>query len=288
MGGGGQQAPAPAPAPPAPNYAAANREAVQADIDTLGTRRRIEQASKLGRSVYDPDTGKTYDFSGLGDSELGKEQARVDAETADMQAQAMLDQSRKYGSQFIDEARKGLEQSDPYRFRSGEKLGAAMEKELDNLDDIDPELLREAEADIRGAQYARGNTRGPAPIAQEVLGKFDVRNRVRQQKLGNISQYLAGTPISAQFSSLSGAQAGASPYAPVNYQAGMGLNPNAGAMGTQFALGSYGQQLGAWQAGNNYQMNAWQANANRPNPWMQAGGMAVGVGTALGGAAILA
>lgn len=277
--GGSPSAPPPAPPPPAPNYAAANREAVQADIDTLGTRRRIEQAAKLGKSVYDPDTGKTYDFTGIGDSELGREQAKIDAETADMQAQSMLDVNKKYGSQFIEEARKGLEQSDPYRFRTGEKLGAVIEKELASLDEIDPEAMRAVEADIRGRQYAMGNTRGSAPIAEEVLGKYDTRQRIRQQKLGNISQYLAGTPISAQFGSLTGAQQGASPYAPVNFQTGMNLNPNAGAMGTQFALGSYGQQSANVNAGNNYQFSAWNANANRPNPWMQ------GAGTVMGAAA---
>ncbi len=37
--------------PDAPDYAAANREAIQADIDTLPLRKMIEQASRLGTSV---------------------------------------------------------------------------------------------------------------------------------------------------------------------------------------------------------------------------------------------
>lgn len=277
--GGSPSAPAPQPAPPPPNYAAANREAVQADIDTLGTRRRIEQASKIGTSVYDPDTGKTYDFNGLGDAELAKQQAKVDAETADMQAQSMLDTSKKYSPEFIKLAREGLQASDPSRFAIGEDLGSKMQNELAHLDDVDPEAMKAVEADIRGRQYAMGNTRGNAPTADEILSKFDTRQRIRQQKLGNISQYLAGTPISAQFSSLSGAQSGASPYAPVNYQPGMGLNANAGALGTQFAMQSYGQQSANVNAANQYQLNAWQTTANKPNPWIGA------IGTAAGAAA---
>lgn len=53
MGG----SPKPPPAPKAPDYAKANREAIQADIDTLPQRRRIEAMARLGKGQ----------FEGLGD-----------------------------------------------------------------------------------------------------------------------------------------------------------------------------------------------------------------------------
>jgi hypothetical protein len=59
------------PKPPAaPDYAAANREAISTDVSTLPLRNQINQAAQLGRLVtyVDPGTGqtKTADFTGLG------------------------------------------------------------------------------------------------------------------------------------------------------------------------------------------------------------------------------
>jgi len=53
-------------APPAPDYAAANVAGVQADASTLPFRLAISQAAQLGKTYTDPDTGKVYDFTGLG------------------------------------------------------------------------------------------------------------------------------------------------------------------------------------------------------------------------------
>jgi hypothetical protein len=53
-------------APPAPDYAAANVAGVQADASTLPFRLAVSQAAQLGKVYTDPETGKTYDFTGLG------------------------------------------------------------------------------------------------------------------------------------------------------------------------------------------------------------------------------
>lgn len=271
-------------APAAPDYAAANREGVMADIETLPLRKQIEAAARMGKDYTDPNTGKTYSFEGLGDQSLGEQQARIDAATADINAQSQLDIGDKYGSRFLQQAKDAIKQADPGRFGINESLAPIIQKEIDNYGKDDPEAMKQVEADVRGRQYAMGNTRGNAPTSDEILGKFDVRNRMKQQTLGNVSQYLAGTPITSQFGSIAQAQNGAAPYQPVNYQPGMGLNPNAGAQGTQFAMQSYGQQSANINAANSYNFNAWNANANRPNPWMQVGGMAIGA--AATGAAI--
>jgi hypothetical protein len=193
-----------------------------------------------------------------------------------MQAQSMLDVGAKYGPQFEDQAIEALKRSDPTRFATNAKLGENIQSQLDHINDIDPQALKDAEADIRGRQYAMGNTRGNAPTANEILAKYDVRNRMKQQTLGNVSQYLAGTPISSQFASISGAQQGAAPYNPVNFQPGVGLNPNAGALGTNFAMQSYGQQSANNNAANQYQLSAWQTKSTTPNPWLSAAGTVAG------------
>lgn len=82
-------------APPQPDYAAANVAGVQADAQTLPFRLSIAQAANLGTTWTDPDTGKSYDFTGLG---MGaqNEQA-VDSAKQLLQAGSdiSLDQERK-------------------------------------------------------------------------------------------------------------------------------------------------------------------------------------------------
>ena len=44
----GGSPPSPPPPPPPPDYASANRAGVLADVQTLGAKKEIEQAAKLG------------------------------------------------------------------------------------------------------------------------------------------------------------------------------------------------------------------------------------------------
>lgn len=53
-------------APATPDYAAANREGIMADIETLPIRLAAEQAASAGTSWTNPADGKTYNF-GLGE-----------------------------------------------------------------------------------------------------------------------------------------------------------------------------------------------------------------------------
>lgn len=81
--------------PEAPDYAAANREGIYTDIDTLPIRRQIDQASRLGQVVtyIDPQTGqeRTADFRGLGDITLARQAADLASQTnADIQRQQLL------------------------------------------------------------------------------------------------------------------------------------------------------------------------------------------------------
>ena len=82
-------------APAAPDYAAANVAGVQADAATLPFRLSISQAAQLGTKWTDPDTGKEYDFTGLGIDQ--QNQAAVDSATQLMQAGSdiSLEQERK-------------------------------------------------------------------------------------------------------------------------------------------------------------------------------------------------
>ncbi len=279
MGGDSPPPPPPPPAPPpAPNYAAANREAVQADIDTLPTRRMVEQAAKLGRKVTLPD-GREVDFTGLGDEEAAREAARVNAETADLNAQSQLDVQRKYGAAFNSEALKRLQEIDPTGFKTRQDLAQVTNDELALGSKISPQAALQAENDIRGGQAARGNILGNAPLSAEVLGKFELGEKLKQQRLSNAQAYVLGTPLSAQYQNLQGAQQQTAPYQPVAFTPGANLNPNAGAQGAQFAQGVYGSQVSAYNGGLGYSSNIYGSNvalASRPNPWLQLAGTAIG------------
>jgi hypothetical protein len=122
-------------APAAPDYAAANREAIQTDISTLPTRRLIEQAAQLGTRVtyVDPSSGKetVADFSGLGDLAAAQQMAKLLGETnADVQRQ-QLELREELGVRNAQQTSKEVAAADPaaYAIRNqltgqiGEALG---------------------------------------------------------------------------------------------------------------------------------------------------------------------
>lgn len=106
-----------APAPPAtPDYAQANREAIQADIDTLPERRRIEAEARLGQGQ----------FTGLGDADLAAQMFQQQLEQAPEAAEGLLNLQKQYGGQFIEESRKQAQQYDPNGFALREGFTAAL------------------------------------------------------------------------------------------------------------------------------------------------------------------
>ena len=339
-------------APDAPDYARANREAIQADIDTLPLRKMIEQASRLGTSVLKEgytlrqvsqdssvtaaqtrlseleaklkDTPKEFpgstgyssattprtpakpnpeydtlqsqltqakadltqalskagttgqlvpqyydakgnpvskndavlaDFTGYGDLDLARKNLEFQTESADKTAGAMLAVQQKYGPEFIAQRLKELELADPEGFKLRKDMGAKVAAELDQGYKLAPGMREEVEQATRGAQAARGNVLGAAPAAAEAMEVGNAGYRLWQQRLANASSFLAGTTPVAQFGQISGGQAGAAPFAPQNIAAGIGVNPNAGQQGAQFAQNNYGVQTSQWST--NVQNNPW-------------------------------
>lgn len=262
-------------APDSPDYAAANREGIMTDIETLPLRRMIEQASKAGTKVTykDPRTGeeKVADFTGLGDADLSKINFDASLGNADKIAETSLALAEKYGTAFVEQRRKELEASDPTGWAMREKMGSSILADLmagKGLDDATRADVVQAE---RSAQAARGNMLGQSSGAAEAMEVGNAGFRNWQQKLANAAAFLSGTTPVAQFGQLTGAQQGASPFSPVAIQPGVGLNPNAGQQGASYALGVYGQQSQNW------------ATAAANNPWTSLLGGISGIG--LGAAA---
>lgn len=296
--------------PEAPNYAAANKAAIDADISTLALRRAIEASAKLGKPITytDPQTGKTetFDFTGYGDAETS-------AANADKMAAAALELQKKYGPEFIKQAREQLRQSDPEGFGAREalyqeimdrlgvdvqspvadSLEAQIMAELQQGGATDDATNREIDQYLIGQQLDRGGSYGKADEFQRAMGvgqAAEARRTARQQKA---AAFLSGGFAKADrdykkdqqdLANLGAFLSGQTPTAQfqqlsgaqngaapfVGTTPGPGLNPNAGAQGAQFAQQNYQTQI---------------ANPQN-NPWMQGLGMGlqtIGSVAAIGG-----
>ena len=109
----------------------------------------------------------------------------------------MASLQREQGPQHAAVANQLLGQYNPeFRAQYGAQqaglntLGANVGRELGYGFDLGPELGREVEQAVRGAQTARGNILGSAPTAQEAFGKGQAALNLYQQRLGNYNQYL--------------------------------------------------------------------------------------------------
>lgn len=248
--------------PDAPSIAGANEAGVWADLETLGVRKLIANASKYGKSVdvkvpiFDADGNKkkdedgnivfkdvTYDFKGYSDADSTRADMEFGGEAADFMAKTMLEVQQKYGKGFVKQRLEELKAADPTGYEVREMLGESAKADLARGTELSPEMARQVTQQERAAQSARGNIYGSAPAAAEAMTLGDAGFRMRQQRLANAASFLSGSTPVAQFGQISGAQAGASPFNPMGIQAGIGVNPNAGAQGQQFAMNTYNQKM---------------------------------------------
>ena len=230
-------------APEAPDYAKANREGIIADIETLPMRKQIEAAARLGQKVTVdiPDVGqRTYDFTGYSDADLTKAQMAQDRETAFANAKTQLELQDLYGDDFIEKSRKQLQMSDPEGFAAREQLAKTLMTDFAKGGELSDDVRREVEQSTRAGQSARGNYLGQANVTAEAMQTAEASERLKQQRLTNIAAFINGTTPTAQFSQVTGAQAGAAGWMPQQMVQGIGQNANAGAQAAQFATSVYG------------------------------------------------
>lgn len=251
--------------PPAPDYAEANREGIETDIKTLPARKIIESLAKSGGKgqVKVGDEYIDVDFTGFGDLD----QMQIDLEamrtSADAIAAMNLDIQQRYGEQMNLEQLKRIKEADPVGYELRQKLAQTTLEELSAGRELGADASRQVEQSVRGAQSARGNVYGAANIGQEALAKFDAGQRLLTQRMSQAQAYALGTPITAQYGAISGAQQGAANFAPMQLQQGIAQNPNAGAQAAQFASSNYSTYV--------------QGLQNQTNPWMEGLGMLTGV-----------
>ena len=284
--GGSPPSPPPPPPPPEPpNYAAANAAAVEADIRSLPARKQVENLAKLGGAgtvqvpKYNKDGTLTgydavdVDFRGKSDVDIAREFAKFQREEADLNARTQLDLNKKYASEYVDTAKDQLQKLDPSGYALREELGKSLATELAAGTGLTPEEERQVTQSVRGAQVARGNIYGGAPIAQEAIARYGAGVQRQQQRMANVQSYLGLNPIVAQAGGLSALQQGATPYSPTPIPTGVNVNPAAGQIGTNFALGVYGNQTSQYNALLDYNASIYNtqtqyAAQNSPLNWI--------------------
>ena len=199
--------------------------------------------------IFDADGNKTgfkdvtYDFKGYSDADATREDMEFGGEAADFMAKTMLEVQQKYGKDFVKQRIEELKAADPTGYEVRQMLGEAAKEDLARGTELSPDMARQVTQQERAAQSARGNIYGSAPAAAEAMSLGDAGFRMRQQRLANAASFLSGTTPVAQFGQISGAQQGASPFNPMGIQAGIGVNPNAGAQGQQWAMNAYNTQM---------------------------------------------
>lgn len=144
-------------APAAPDYAASAAAATNADISSLPLRNAINAASTLGTRYTDPNTGQSYDFSGLGQADVNHDLLMQQLRDSPEATQALLDLSTQFGPQFAQAARDQLQVTDPTGFALRDQLGGKLAGGQGSI-----ESLMTPQGAGAPPQYEKIDSNGPA------------------------------------------------------------------------------------------------------------------------------
>ena len=249
------------PPPVVPDYSKSTREAILSDIETLPARKAIESAARFGTAGSVTIDGRVvaFNFEGVGDLDQQVMELEGQRRSADTMAQTALDIQRKYGADFMDQALQRIEQSDPTGFKVRKRLSEITLAELDKGTQLSDEEVRFAEQAYRRSVEARGGSAlGQSGAIQETLAQYNMGRQLLGERM-NMARALTGMPQTAQLGQVAGAQAGAAPFMAQQLRQGIGVNPNAAAMGAQFATNVYGTQSQIYQAQLSQRSDPWGA-----------------------------
>lgn len=267
----------------------------------ISTNQPVYLHTKTGRTV--PENQAYADFTGFGEADV---QGKIAEDYADL----MIELGDKYGQQFVEEARKQLELSDPEGMAAREKMGQMIEQQAEEtperpvadlmeqqvgeqlesgnrLDAMSRDVL---DASLQDALRARGQTGSVDQFAQPMETGLagDARRQAGIQKaLGWLSS--GATPEDVQFrreqqnlANMGAYIGGRTPQAEFANLSGaqQGATPMRGGA----PLPTMNQNAG--QSSQQAALNDWQTQmgyeANQANPWMAGLSGLLGVGSAAG------
>lgn len=105
-------------------------------------------------------------------------------------AQARLELEQEFGPQFTEMMMGKLNIAAPEFMPTYTSLGQKVQEGLNLGYELGPDLEREVEQGIRAAQTARGNWLGPAPTAQEAMGKGTSALNMYNMRLGQAQNFI--------------------------------------------------------------------------------------------------
>lgn len=218
----------------------------------------------------------SYDFTGAGDADFQRTSDAILRESSFTNARTALDLQGKFGSEYVAQSRKQLQESDPIGFALRESMGQRVSEQLSMGGSSTDAQRRLVSQGVRANQTRSGNTAGVAAGVAEVMAQGEYSRNLEQSRLSNAGAFLAGATPQAEFGQLRNAQQGAAPMAPGQFDRSMvpGFNPNNTGQALQFASNNYSTQM----SGYNAQLSA---QAQKGNPWMQGLGMVLGAGVSL-------
>ena len=267
----------------------------------ISTNQPVYLHTKTGRMV--PENQAYADFTGFGEADV---QGKIAEDYADL----VIELGDKYGQQFVEEARKQLELSDPEGMAAREKMGQMIEQQAEETperpvaDLMDQQVGEQLEAgnrldamsrdvldaSLQDALRARGQTGSVDQFAQPMETGLagDARRQAGIQKaLGWLSS--GATPEDVQFrreqqnlANMGAYIGGRTPQAEFANLSGaqQGATPMRG--GSQ--LPTMNQNAG--QSSQQAALSDWQTQmgyeANQANPWMAGLSGLLGVGSAAG------
>lgn len=225
-----------------------------------------EDGKRLKKPIEVSESEAVLDFKGVSDIDSAKAAAQFQREQADINAGAQLELAKKYSGEFVSAAKKQLRELDPTAYDLREQIGKSLAEELSAGQRLTPEEERQVTQSVRGAQAARGNLYGGAPIAQEAIARYGAGVQRQQQRVANVQSYLGLNPIVAQAGGLSALQQGSVPMSQTPIPQGLNINPNAGQLGTQFALGVFDNQTRQYGAQLDYMASTYATQQQFGSP----------------------
>lgn len=191
----------------------------------------------------------------------------------------------KYLPQYANANLKALGKVDPQFLQGRNQLYSTLSGDLAAGSNFTPGMQSQIEQSLRGAQAARGNILGAAPISAEAFTVGAAGENLKQQRISNMQRFLSGPSPEDKFGGLAGAGTSALSGSVANAS-----NPGFSYIeGPHNWAGNYAN-LAQQQYQNNYtaaiaKANAYASAPTEVNPWMSSfqGGLNALAGSSSGG-----
>jgi hypothetical protein len=211
-------------------------------------------------------------------------QLQGDIDTAWKMAGANLDLQKEYGTAYTTEARKRLQEMDPEAFMAREMLGKYINDDLALGGQLSPDVAREVEQGVRGAQVSRGQVFGNAAAFQEAMARGSMSENRRQQRMANAQSFAFGSSLANESGNIRNTQAGSTPWASVQAEMWKATDPG---QAWQGAAQNQGNQSSFYSSLNSSLSSIYGTNADMylNNPYLDLAGEMGGAVLGAAGAA---